>query len=719
MERNRQCGGAVQVAVPRPLRRVFDYAPPPQGAPEPGARVRVPLGRSSVVGVVTGRSASSAHSLKAIEEVLDETPLLPPDLVLLAEWLAGYYHHPVGEVFAAMLPVAARRGEQPPELRETVWQAVDDCPPDTLARAPRQRETYLRLLRLGAVLDADLASAGLARRHLGALREKGLARRVEVAPRYSTRVDHGVAPSAAQAAAIDAIGASLGTATTHLLDGVTGSGKTEVYLRVIGEVLRRGEQALLLVPEIALTPQTTARFRERFGAAATLHSGVSDLRRFDTWRKCADGTHHVLIGTRSAVFAPFANLGAIIVDEEHDASFKQQDGLRYSARDVAVKRAGLLSIPVVLGSATPSLESFENARRRRYRYARLPERAGNATMPAYRVLNVRGARLDRGFSDQLRGAIARHLAAGSQVLVFVNRRGYAPVLLCATCGWQAQCGSCDARLVYHRAAGQLRCHHCGRRHGVPQACPACGGAELIPLGVGTQRTEEALAEHHPQVPLHRIDRDTARSARRLDAGLAAMRDGAPAILVGTQMLAKGHHFPNVTLVAVLGADAGFLSADYRAPERTAQLLVQVAGRAGRGERPGEVWIQTFDPDNPNLRALINDGYRGFAKTEREHRSAARMPPFTAMALVRAESARAESAQALLARAGPLLAMRGVDVLGPVPAPIARRADHHRSQLLVLAERRRDLHRALRSLEDAELKAVGVRWSIDVDPVDLS
>ena len=710
-------GGATvaRVAVPRPLRRLFDYAAPTGGAPAVGTRVRVPFGSASLVAVVAAQGNESAHALKPVAEVLDAAPLLPPDLLALAEWLAAYYHHPIGETFAAMLPVAARRGQAPPELDELVWQPAHGDALEALKRAPRQRDAYARLRELGGIADADVASVGLERRHLAALRAKGLARAHVVAPCYGVREDHGVSASPAQAAAIDRVVKSLGTPTTHLLDGVTGSGKTEVYLRVIAEVLKRGEQALVLVPEIALTPQTTARFRERFGAAATLHSALSDAQRFDICLKCARGVHRVLIGTRSAVFTPFADLGVVIVDEEHDASFKQQDGLRYSARDVAVKRARLLSIPVVLGSATPSLESLENARRKRYRYAALPERAGAAAMPAYRVVDARRERLDRGFGDSLRSAIASHLAAGSQALVLVNRRGYAPVLLCTKCGWRAQCGHCDAKLVYHRVGRQLRCHHCGRRRSVPAECPNCGSDGLRAVGTGTQRAEEALAEHHPNAPLHRIDRDTVRSARSLDAGLAAIRAGGPAILVGTQMLAKGHHFPNVTLVAVLGADAGFLSADYRAPERTAQLIVQVAGRAGRAERPGEVWIQTFDPDNPNLLALIHAGYHGFAGNERELRAAARMPPFAALALVRAESTIAAAAEALLDDAAPLLATPGVEVLGPAPAPIARRADHHRSQLLVLAPRRRDLHRALTALEQADLKARGVRWAIDVDP----
>ena len=425
----------------------------------------------------------------------------------------------------------------------------------------------------------------------------------------------------------------------------------------------------------------------------------------------------MLIGTRSAVFTPFANLGIVVVDEEHDSSFKQGDGLRYSARDVAVKRARTLSIPVVLGSATPSLESLENVRRGRYRYAALPQRAGGASMPRLRVLDIRGQRLDRGFSEILHEVVARHLEARGQVLIFLNRRGYAPVLLCARCAWRASCAHCDARLVYHRVHEQLRCHHCDWRCAAPRRCPSCGSDELVAVGTGTQRLEEALAERYPHVPLYRIDRDTTRSVRRLAADLAAVQSGSPAILVGTQMLAKGHHFPNVTLVAVLDADNGFLSADFRGPERAAQLIVQVAGRAGRAARPGEVCIQTFDPDNPNLAALIVGGYGGFAQSERELRAAAGLPPFAALAMIRAESEDESKGPVLLNEARQLLAEDEVEVLGPAPAPIARRADRYRCQLLVLAPRRVHLHRALARLAEEAPAVRGVRWAIDVDPVD--
>ena len=709
----------VQVAVPKPVRRVFDYAAKPLKRLRPGIRVRVPFAGAQVVGIVTAVRDASPFALKTIEEVLDDAPALSVDLLDLAAWLASYYHHPIGEVYATMLPAKARRGAPAVPVDEITWLAVEQVAAlDTLRRAPKQRLAYERLQELGGVADSNLRALGLARRHIAALHGRGLARRAVLAPCYRAPDSRaGPQPTPAQAAAIQSISASLGSPATHLLDGVTGSGKTEVYLRVIAEVLRQGRQALVLVPEIALAPQTTTRFQERFGAAATLHSAVSDAQRFDIWCKCASGIHKVLIGTRSAVFTPFADLGLIVVDEEHDGSFKQGDGLRYSARDVAVKRGRMLSIPVVLGSATPSLESLENVRRGRYRHAALKHRAGGASMPAFRLLDVRGQHMDRGLCERLHEVVARHLEASGQVLVFLNRRGYAPALLCTRCTWRAQCDHCDAKLTYHRTPRQLRCHHCGSRRPAPLRCPSCGRDELIPVGTGTQRAQEALAERYPNVPLYRIDRDTARSARRLAADLAMVRAGSPAILVGTQMLAKGHHFPNVTLVAILDADNGFLSADFRGPERAAQLIIQVAGRAGRASRPGEVCIQTFDPDNPNLTALIRAGYQGFARNERDARAAAGMPPFAALALIRAESKDEARAAALLGAVRDALQGDDVEVLGPAAAPIARRADRYRCQLLALASRRNDLRRALARLEEAAPKASGVRWAIDVDPVD--
>jgi primosomal protein N' (replication factor Y) len=430
--------------------------------------------------------------------------------------------------------------------------------------------------------------------------------------------------------------------------------------------------------------------------------------------KCRDGSAAVVVGTRSAALAPFKALGLIVVDEEHDGSFKQTDGLRYSARDVAAVRARTLAIPLLLGSATPSLESLHNVGRGRYRHVRLTRRATGASMPSMRILDIRGHASTDGISAPLTHVIRRHLGAGGQVLVFLNRRGYAPVLLCTGCGWQAACEGCDARFTAHHSPPALVCHHCGRRAALPRACPACGHPDPLAVGVGTQRTEEGLRSLFPDVPVYRIDRDSVRSQRRLEERLAAIHGGEPAILVGTQLLAKGHDFANVTLVATVNADAGFLSADFRAPERTAQLVVQVAGRAGRAERPGEVWIQTLQPDNPVLVRLIADGYPGFAQAELRARQEAGLPPWRPMALIRAESAFADAAVGFLRELPARLA--GVEVYGPAPAPLARVADRHRFQLLLLADARRPLHDALDRLHDVPAPRT-VRWAIDVDPYD--
>ena len=706
----------VRVAVPRPLRQLFDYAST-DGPLAPGVRVSVPFGGATVVGVVVGESAGSTHRLKSVQRVLDDEPLLPPDLMALAQWLADYYHHPIGDVFSTLLPAKARRGAPVRVLEDPLWlpNGTDDA---ALARAPRQREALRRLRANGGARNAELRALGIARRHLLALEAKRLVRRgTDSAPQAPLVDAPSPDPTPAQADAIDAITRSLGTAAVHLLDGVTGSGKTEVYMRVIAEVVRAGRQALVLVPEIALTPQTVARFQARFTAVATLHSAATDAERYDTWLQCKGGVHRVLIGTRSAVHAPLPRLGLIVVDEEHDGSFKQTEGLRYSARDVAVKRARMASVPVILGSATPSMESLENVRARGYTRLRLRERAAGARLPTFRVLDIRGARLDRGLCAPLNAAIARHLAAGNQVLVFINRRGYAPVLLCGRCGWRARCGHCDANMTFHRQGQRLRCHHCGAWRPAPAQCPACQSEALVLVGTGTQRAEEALRERHPDVPLYRVDRDAAGNTRQLGERLAALPSGTPALLVGTQMLAKGHHLPGVTLVAVIDADGGFLAADFRAPERTAQLIVQVAGRAGRAERPGEVLIQSLHPDNANLQALIHAGYHGFMASERETRVAAGMPPFAALALVRAQSKAAEPGRTLLAAAAEIVAGDGVEVLGPAPAPVAKRADAHRWQLLLIAPRRRALHQALDRLEQAPPQVRGVSWAIDVDPLD--
>ncbi len=703
-----------RIAFAVPLRRTFDYEVPRGMAPPArGARVRARLNNRTLVGLcVDGNPRDAYADPKPLLDVLDSASVMTEELFALAHWLADYYHHPLGEVFAAMLPGAAMRGAALRWRPEEIWrQAV--VPPPLNGRAPRQ-QALLEFLteRGGWASAADIRAEGFTTAMIRALANKGAIEPGE--RRY--RLEEPPELTVEQQAVLDGYRKDAGGFVATLLDGVTASGKTEVYLRVMSEVLERGEQVLVLVPEIALTPQTVDRFRRRYGAVDVLHSGLANRERLETWLKCRDGAARILIGTRSAVLTPFNRLGLVIVDEEHDGSFKQHEGLRYSARDVAVKRAQSLDIPLILGSATPSLESLSNAHRGRYRRRQLLERATGAPMPALRVLDIRGHRLQDGLSPPLVRRVEQHLGAGAQVLVFLNRRGYAPVYLCAGCGWQARCDACDARMTLHRVPDVLTCHHCGARAAVPSECPGCGARNLVAVGAGTQRAEAGLKERFPGVPLYRIDRDTVRSQRRLEEQFRMIRRGGPALLVGTQMLAKGHHFPNVTLVAALNADAGFLSADFKAAERTAQLIVQVAGRAGRAERPGEVWIQTLQPDNPALRQLVAEGYAGFAAHELGVRQRAGLPPARPMALIRAEAKDAAAAHRFLEGVKRRLPQE-LEVLGPAAAPMLRLADRHRYQLMLVARQRRALHRALELVAGATVLGQ-VRWSIDVDPVDM-
>ncbi len=715
----------VRIALPVPLHRAFDYAVPEgMDAPVRGARVRVRFTNRTLVGVCVDRNPAEPHAdPMPLLAVLDSKSAMTDELFSLAHWLSGYYHHPIGEVFATMLPNAAMKGGALNWRREKVWRRTAATAP-SLERAPRQ-QALLELIDGcgGSARAVYLRDQGFTGATVAALAKKGVIEPGEpvgasfdnVPGEPTRKLEEPPALTGEQQDAVDDLRTVGRRFAPTLLDGVTGSGKTEVYLRVMADVLERGLQVLVLVPEIALTPQTVERFRRRYGSADVFHSGLGDRERLDAWLRCRDGVSRILIGTRSAVLTPFQNLALIVVDEEHDTSFKQHEGLRYSARDVAVKRAQTLDIPLLLGSATPSLESLRNVRRGRYRHRRLLQRATGAALPPTRVLDIRGHRLIDGLSEPLARRIAQHLKADSQVLVFLNRRGYAPVYLCAACGWQALCTACDARLTLHRAPAALACHHCGARRTIPDNCPACGATDLLALGTGTQRTEAGLKDRFPNVPLYRIDRDTTRSQRRLEEQLGRIRQGGAAILVGTQMLAKGHHFPNVTLVVALNADAGFLSADFKAAERTAQLIVQVAGRAGRAERPGEVWIQSLQPENPALQELVKGGYAAFAEQELAIRERAGLPPTRPMALIRAEAEDGAAAHRFLEGLKERLPS-SLDAFGPAPAPMLRLANRYRYQLMLLADQRRALHQGLDSIADATAPRA-VRWAMDVDPAD--
>lgn len=569
---------------------------------------------------------------------------------------------------------------------------------------------------------------------LDLLKEKGLVelevRRHSTPPREGGWLAQAELPlNPEQRAAFEAVRASHGGFHCFLLAGVTGSGKTEVYLQLIRETLAAGRQALVLIPEINLGPQTLARFERRFNARiALLHSALTDRERLDAWLAARDGEADIVIGTRSALFTPLKRPGLIIVDEEHDASYKQQDGLRYHARDLALVRARLENVPILLGSATPALESLHNAQAGRYGLLRLTQRAGGAHPPKFIRLDVKSMPLDAGLSRPLQQAIGDTLAAGQQVLVFLNRRGFAPTLLCHDCGWISQCPRCDARMTVHQGSGELRCHHCDHRQRPPMNCPQCGKLDLRPVGAGTERAEERLRILFPNHPVLRIDRDSTSRKHAMRDLFATINSGEPCILVGTQMLAKGHHFPRVTLVAILDADGGLFSADFRASERMAQQIVQVAGRAGRAEEPGRVLIQTHLADHPLLVQLTEDGYFAFAEQALSERRAAGLPPFAHLALLRAEAHKPGQAEAFLdsacSAAEQLLEQMGgpeVELLGPVPAPMERRAGKHRAQLLLQCMSRAPLHRLLTPwLQSLEQLPGGrqVRWSLDIDPIDL-
>ncbi|PWG64856.1 primosomal protein N' [Spiribacter halobius] len=720
----------VKVAVPGPLAGPLDYRAP-AFPPPVGARVQVPLGRRRVVGVVTGHAGESElppDRLRAVETVLDETPLLDTELLALLRWGAQYYHHPLGDCIATALPRRLRQGAPATPGEERYWRLTEAGAAANVtalrARAPRQALLLAELQAAGVLRPAQLPGmGGDARGALERLASRGWA---EVVQRRDYGLIEGDSEDPApalnreQADAAAALAAATGF-TALLLDGVTGSGKTEVYLDAIARCLAAGRQALVIVPEIGLTPQLLTRFRRRLrGRLAVLHSGLADGERLDAWLAAREGVADVIIGTRSAVFTPLARPGLIVVDEEHDASLKQQDGFRYSARDLAVIRAQRLDLPVVLGSATPSLESLANAGRGRYRHLHLGERAGGARPPRFGLLDVRGRPMQEGLSQPLLQRVREHLDHDGQVLLFLNRRGYAPTLLCHECGWMAECERCDARYTYHRGRARLHCHHCDREQPLPRHCPECGSVDLRPLGLGTERVEAALEAAFPETSLVRIDRDSTRRRGSFETRMEAVRRGEARLLLGTQMLAKGHHLPAVTLVGIIDADQGLFGADFRAPERLAQLIVQVAGRAGRAERPGEVLIQTHHPEHPLLQTLIHHGYPAFAQAALAERQAAGLPPERSLALLRAEAPGAAAPRAFLDAARNTAPATRVELLGPLPAPMERRAGRYRAQLMLQADARRDLH----ALLDVWLPRVAalpearrVRWSIDVDPVE--
>ncbi|HEX3835954.1 MAG TPA: primosomal protein N' [Steroidobacteraceae bacterium] len=731
--------GISRVALDVPLRRLFDYRiPAGTPAPQPGSRVRVPFGRRTLIGVVVENATESSvpeAKLKPIAALVDAAPVLDAAVLALVRWASDYYHHPIGEAIASALPKALRAGASPIAL-DVLWRPTpagcEALAQGRLARSPAQRQLLELLVRHESIRQDALAqqlprwrpAAAVLRKH-GWVRCESVAAHIGAKRAASPPAAAARAPTLTpeQVLAVSHISAALPGFATFVLHGLTGSGKTEVYLQVIQQVLAAGRRALVLVPEIGLTPQLVRRFEERFNSPlAVLHSALSDGERLGAWRTAASGAARIIVGTRSAVFAPVPELGIIVVDEEHDASLKQHEGgFHYSARDLALVRAQRAQVPVVLGSATPSLETLQNVVAGRYRLLSLPRRAGQAQPPRLAVVDLRAHAVTAGLATPVVQAIERHLAAAGQVLVYLNRRGYAPTLLCTACGWVAPCADCDARLTVHQRSGRLRCHHCGADAPLPKRCPQCG-FEVRPIGQGTERVEERLRELFAQAPLVRVDRDVVRGQGDMDAAMHSVNSGAARILVGTQMITKGHDFQNMTLVVVLNADQGLFSTDFRAAERLAQTIVQVAGRAGRGSRAGEVLIQTAYPEHPLLQTLMTAGYDGFARAALAEREAAAWPPFSRLAVVRASATSAQDALDFLTAARRLAgAPRAVKLLGPVPAAMARRAGRYHSQLLLESPDRNALQRLLGTWIEQLGELPGahrVRWALDVDPIDL-
>ncbi len=720
----------VRVALPVPIPQLFDYKAENVQQSDVGRCVRVPFGRGEKCGVIISLPVSpdvDRSRLRSVRHIQRDVPSLPRDWLGLVSFVAGYYHAPLGEVIALALPPGLRRADMVSGESADPLLTVTSAGFAALGegRRPSRALALLRELRAAGVMrrsrvralpDGEAVGDALRRGWLAATEAQMSVEASRGRPQLTDEQEHVVAAVAAQREGF----------SCWLLQGVTGSGKTEVYLRLAEAALDRGHQVLMLVPEIALTPQLESRVADRFPDAhvVSLHSGLAEGARSRGFVQALEGRADIVLGTRLAVFAPLPRLGLILVDEEHDASYKQQEGVRYSARDVAVWRARQQEIPIVLGSATPSLESWQHVRSGRYRELRLDARAVSDRLPAVRCVDTRRVRLDEGLSPALFDAIEARLDRGEQSLVFLNRRGYAPVLACPSCGWVSHCPHCSANLVVHLADGRMRCHHCGCDATIPRACPVCGNQDVQPLGRGTQRLEARLAELLPEARILRVDRDSARTRRQWQALLTQIAAGEADILVGTQMMAKGHDFPKLTLVGVIGADASLHAADFRAPERLFQQLMQVGGRAGRGRLAGEVLIQTEYPQHPLYRFLACHDFDGFAAREFEERGRAGFPPHSFQAMLRADAPALEDSRSFLIHARRLaleIAPAGVRVFDPVPMRMTRLARRERAQLLVESDERRLLQGFLGDwvpVLRAQRAGRDLRWQIDVDPLDV-
>lgn len=716
------------VALPVPLHQLYDYqlTMPAQI----GMRVKVPFGYRDAIGIIVSidkHTDVDISHLKSIKSIVDETPVFNDSIWQLLNWAASYYHYPIGEVLFHALPILLRQGRPASKDEIKRWQLTElgkEFNIDSMPRATKQKQLLLAL-KNNTLQETDFNSAVYL-----ALQKKQLIEQVRCLPEsnewqtcYTTNTTS-IELNAQQSNAIQSVNKQLDSFNVFLLEGVTGSGKTEVYLNILSSVLSIGKQALVLVPEISLTPQTIARFKQRFNAPIDiLHSGLTAKERLSVWLRSRNGENAIVVGTRSSLFTPFKDLGIIIIDEEHDSSYKQQEGWRYHARDLAIIRAKIENVPILLGSATPSLETLKNAFYHKYQLLQLTERAGNATLAKQSILDIRGLTLEAGLSKPLIEQIQKHLTNNNQVMLFLNRRGFSPLLICHDCGWIAECPRCDRPYTYHHKQHKLSCHHCDTPRAVPQQCPKCGSTHLVPIGFGTEQLEKKLEVLFPNIKISRIDRDTVSKKGALNDYLDDIHQGGAHILVGTQILAKGHHFPDVTLVGIIDVDGALFSSDFRATERFAQIYTQVSGRAGRETKAGEVILQTYHPDHPLLNILLNEGYQKFAGVTLQERQITQLPPFSYQVLIRAADRNNRYAPIFLQKIHDWLKVNcdsGLWQLGPMPANQAKKADYHRWQLLLQHTNRTLLQQILDELLIIILnwnESSRVRWNIDVDPVE--
>ena len=723
----------LEVVFATPLRKRFDYILPTDYTDENivGCRVMAPFGAKHLTGLVVALKTNSEFNINKLKPVIsriDSKPILKPVMMRLALWASRYYHHSLGDICFSMLAIKYRQTEpfQLPQM--PYWSLVDPAETINLRGSAKKQRECLDLLaeHPSGLSSATLREAGISATVVKNLSAKGYiaSRQIIMDELANVEMTTPLTLTIEQQAAMEAI--ELTKFQVSLINGVTGSGKTEIYIRCIKQILDAGKQALLLVPEIGLTPQTASRFKQRLKYPVTLiHSGLNATEQTNYWSLCTLDTPRLVIATRSGLFAPLEKLGIIVVDEEHDMSYKQAAGWLYSARDLAVMRASQSDIPILLGSATPSLESLQHARRGNYNEVILSERATKQTLPSIKLLDIRKLPMQQGMSKPLLDLMANRLQQGEQILVFINRRGYAPVLMCHDCGWLAECQRCHSHYTLHRAKNLLRCHHCDARRQVPTACPDCHSGNITAVGAGTERLEEFLQHKFPDHAMVRIDRDSTRQKHAMQTYIRDIKDGKYQILIGTQMLAKGHHFPSITLVVIVDMDGALFCSDFRAVERFGQLMTQVSGRAGRGDKPGQIVLQTRQPDHPHITTLVTKDYRQFSENLLRERKMTQWPPYSHLAVLKAQAVKEHHPINFITELKKHMHITAqahdVALLGPVPATQLKKAGKFNYQLLLQSQNRKSLHLLIESMleciEDKKL-AKSVRWTLDVDPLEM-